>query len=128
MFLEIAKVVFIIAGIGLVAPYGLRVAAGAVGVAFGLTALAGVAMVVRHGPSPTRLAAAFLQPLAACAVMASAVWLVQIAMRGAGVHHAWIYLVVEIIVGSLAYVGAALVVCRETSRDLLGLLKKALKR
>jgi lipopolysaccharide exporter len=128
MFLEIAKVVFIIAGIGVVSQYGLRVAAGAVGVAFGLTALAGVAMVVRHGPSPTRLAAAFLQPLAACAVMASAVWLTQMGMRSLGVHAAWIYLVVEIIVGALAYVGGALVICRETSRDLLGLLKKALKR
>jgi PST family polysaccharide transporter len=128
MFLEIAKVVFIISGIAIVWPLGLHVAAGAVGVAFGLTAIAGIAMVVREGPSPTRLAAAFLQPLAACAVMASAVWLVQFAMRGAGVHHAWIYLVVEIVVGGAAYVGAALVICRETSRDLLSLLKKALKR
>jgi lipopolysaccharide exporter len=128
MFLEIAKVVFIIAGIGVVSQYGLRVAAGAVGVAFGLTALAGVAMVVRHGPSPTRLAAAFLQPLAACAVMASAVWLAQMGLRGLGVQQAWLYLIVEIIVGAAAYVGGALIICRETSRDLLGLLKKALKR
>jgi hypothetical protein len=97
-------------------------------VAFGMTALGGVAMVVRQGPSPMRLAAAFLQPLAACAVMASAVWLVQKGMQGAGVEHPAIYLVVEIVVGAVAYVGAALVICRDTSRDLLGLLKKALKR
>ncbi len=128
MFLEIAKVVFIVAGIGVVSQWGLRVAAGAVGVAFGLTALAGILMVVREGPSPTRLAAGFLQPLAACAVMASAVWLVQQGMEAAGMQHPAVYLFVEIVVGAIAYVGAALVLCRETSRDLLGLLKRALKR
>jgi hypothetical protein len=97
-------------------------------VAFGLTALAGVAMVVREGPSPKRLAAAFIQPLAACAVMAAAIWLVARGMRMAGIEHPAIYLLVEIAVGGLAYVAAALVLCRETAVDLLGLLKKALKK
>lgn len=128
MFLELAKVVLLLVGIGVLSPYGLRAAACAVGIAFGMTALAGVAMVVRHGPSPTRLAAAFLQPLAACAIMASAVWLVQRGLHGAGVEHPAVYLITEIVVGGLAYVGAALVIARDTSRDLLDLLKKALKR
>jgi lipopolysaccharide exporter len=128
MFLELAKVTLLLVGIGLLAPYGVRVAAGAVGLAFGLTALAGIAMVVHHGPSPVRLAAAFLQPLAACAVMASAVWLVHRGLVSFGVGHPAVYVVVEIAVGGVAYVGAALVICRETARDLLGLLKKAMKR
>ena len=128
MFLELGKVVLLIAGIGVLSRWGLRASAAAVGVAFGLTALAGVAMVVRHGPSPTKLAAAFLQPLAACAVMASAVWLVHKGLVASGASHPAIFVVVEIIVGALAYVGAALVLCRETAIDLLGLLKKALKR
>jgi PST family polysaccharide transporter len=128
MFLELAKVGFILLGIGLLAPYGLRVAAGAIGLAFGLTALAGVAMVVRHGPSPAKLAAGFLGPLAACAVMASAVWLTHEGLHAAGLHYAWLHVIVEIVVGAIAYVGAALVICRETSKDLLGLVAKALKR
>jgi PST family polysaccharide transporter len=128
MFLELAKVGFILLGISLLAPYGLRVAAGAIGIAFGLTALAGVAMVVRHGPSPARLAAGFLGPLAACAVMASAVWLTHRGLDGAGVHYPWLQVIVEIVVGAIAYVGAALVICRETSKDLLQLVAKALKR
>lgn len=128
MFLELAKVGMLLLGIGLLAPYGLRVAAGAVGLAFGLTALAGVAMVVRHGPSPLRLAAAFLQPFAACAVMASAVWLVHRGLVSAGVEHPAIYVAIEISIGALAYIGAALVICRDTARDLIDLLKKALKR
>lgn len=128
MFLEIAKVGFILGGIGLLAPFGLHVAAIAVGLAFGLTALGGVAMVVRHGPSPKRLAAAFIQPLAACAVMAAAVWLTHQGLAAIGVSRPSIYVVLEILVGALAYVVAAIVLCRETSKDLLQLLGKALHR
>jgi lipopolysaccharide exporter len=128
MFLELAKVAFLIIGIGLLAPHGLHIAAGAVGLAFGLTALAGVAMVVRHGPSPARLAAAFIQPLAACAVMAGAVWLTRRGLELAGIDHPAIFVIAEIVVGAFAYVGAALVVCRETAKDLLQLLGTAMKR
>lgn len=128
MFLELAKVGLLLGGIALLAPYGLYVAASAVGVAFGLTALAGVAMVARQGPSPKRLAAGFLRPLAACAAMAAAVWLVHRGLPSLGVEHPAIYLIVEITVGALVYIGAALVICRETARDMLGLLKKALKK
>ena len=128
MFLEIAKVGFIVGGIGIMAPYGIRMAAGAVGLAFGLTALAGIAMVVREGPSPTRLAAGFIQPLAACAFMAAAVWLTHRGLQVTGLRHPSVYVLVEIVVGAAAYVGAALVLCRETSKDLLQLTAKALKR
>jgi lipopolysaccharide exporter len=128
MFLELAKVGLLIAGIMLLAPFGLRVAAGAVGLAFGLSAIAGVAMVVRHGPSPGRLASAFIRPLLACGVMAIAVWLTARGLDAIGVEHPGLYVFCEIIIGALSYIAAALVICRETSKDLLGLLVKALKR
>jgi PST family polysaccharide transporter len=128
MFLELAKVAFIVGGIGLLAPFGLRVAAGAIGLAFGLTAVAGIAMVVRHGPSPGRLAAGFMGPFAACAVMASVVWLTHRALVSVGMHRPSIQVIVEVLVGAIAYAGAAFVICRETSRDLLQLVAKALKR
>ena len=128
MFLEIAKVGVLIGGIGMLSPHGLRVASSAVGIAFGLTAIGGVAMVMREGPSPKRLFIGFLQPLAACAVMGAAVWLVHHGLRAADVGHPVVYLLTEIIVGASAYVIAALILCRATSKDLLGLLKQALKR
>jgi lipopolysaccharide exporter len=128
MFLEVGKVGVLIGGIALLSPLGLRVAAGAVGLAFGFTAIAGVVLVAREGPSPSKLALGFLQPLAACAVMASVVWLVERGLRAAGIEQPGVYLAVEIVVGAITYVGAALVLCRETSRDLLDLLKKALHR
>jgi len=46
----------------------------------------------------------------------------------ADVGHPVIYLLTEIIVGAIVYVIAALILCRATSKDLLGLLKQALKR
>jgi hypothetical protein len=67
-------------------------ASSAVGIAFGLTAIGGVALVA------------------------------------ANVGHPVIYLFTEIVVGAIAYVIGALVLCRATSKDLLGLLKQALKR
>ncbi|HEY5944550.1 MAG TPA: oligosaccharide flippase family protein, partial [Kofleriaceae bacterium] len=128
MFLELAKVVFIVVGIGVLARYGLRVAAGAVGLAFGLTAIAGIAMVVRHGPSPARLAAGFIRPLLACLVMAGAVLATHRGLVALGVSHPSVMVIVEIVVGAITYVAAALVICRDTAKDLLQLVAKALKR
>lgn len=128
MFLEIAKVAFIVGGIGLVSQWGPHAAAAAVGVAFGLTALAGIAMVVRHGPSLKRLGAGFVQPLIACFVMGAAVFLTHRGLQMTGLSHPSVYVIVEILIGAFAYVVAALIFARETSKDLLQLLAKALKR
>jgi hypothetical protein len=56
------------------------------------------------------------------------VWLTHMGLRATGLSHPSVYVMVEIVVGALAYVGAALLLCRETSKDLLQLLVKALKR
>jgi PST family polysaccharide transporter len=128
MWLEIAKVALLIGGIAAMSPLGLRTAAGAVGIAFGLTAIAGVALVVREGPRPGRLVIGFLQPLLACGAMAAAVWAVSRGLDLVGVKRPMIYVVAEILAGALAYVIAALAIARETSKDLLQLLKKALKK
>jgi lipopolysaccharide exporter len=128
MILELAKLVVLLASIAALQVFGLRVAAGAVGIAFGLTALAGVAVVVREGVSMRRLMMGFFQPLVACAVMGMAVWLTHRGLVMAALDHPAIVLVASIIVGAVAYVGAALVVARDTSRDLLDLLKRALRR
>src|SRR5262249_60393690 len=124
MFLEVGKLVILLAGIALLARFGLQASACAVGIAFGVTAIAGVALVVREGPSPGRLLVGFVQPLAACLVMAAAVWGVRCALPD--VHPA-LALAAEIVVGALAYVVGALVLSRDSAGDLLGLLGKALR-
>ena len=128
MALELAKVALLIGGIVLLQPFGLRIASGAVGVAFGATAVAGVALVMREGPSPRRLAIGFIQPLIACAAMAAAVWSVHVGLGAAGFDHPVVQLIAMIVVGAAVYVGAALVVCRATARDLLTLVAQAMRR
>jgi lipopolysaccharide exporter len=128
MGLELAKIAILIGGIVVLQPFGVRTAAAAVGVAFGVSALAGIALVMREGPSPRRLAIGFLQPLAACAVMAAVVWAARAALVAAGIGHPAVLLVAMIAVGAAAYAAAALVICRATARDLLGLVKQAVRR
>jgi PST family polysaccharide transporter len=128
MILEIAKVGVLVAGIAGLQSFGVRAAAAAVGLAFGLTAVAGVVLVMREGPSPRRLLVGFVQPIAACAIMGAAAWGVHELLIRLGWDHPALLLVSMIVVGAATYVVAALVICRETARDLLDLLKKALKR
>ena len=128
MFLEIAKVVLVIVGIVGLHTFGVQVAAGAVGLAFGVTAIAGVMMVMREGPSPRRLLAGFLQPLACCVLMATVTLGVHQLLARLGWDHPAVLLVAMVLSGAVTYVASALVICRETSSDLLDLLKQALKR
>jgi lipopolysaccharide exporter len=128
MFLELGKIVLLIGGIIVLQPFGVRAAACAVGIAFGATAIAGIALVAREGPSPRRLLAGFLQPLAACGVMAAVALGVRAALVGAGLSQPSLLLLAMIVTGAITYVGAALVICRATAVDLLGLLRRALSR
>lgn len=128
MLLEIGKLALLIGGLAALQSYGIRTATFAVGIAFGLTAVAGVLMVMREGPSPARLLAGFARPLVACGVMAAATLGARWLLLRVGLDHDAVMLGVMIAVGGLAYVATALVIARETSRDLLQLVKKALKR
>ncbi len=135
MFLELGKLVMLLGGIAALHRFGVVIAACAVGIAFGLTAIAGVAMVMREVPPDAdsahlgaRLAAGFMKPVIACGIMGAVVWLVQRGLIHAGVMHPSIQLGAMIVAGGAAYVAAALLICRDTSRDLLDLVKKALRR
>lgn len=123
MFLELANLVLLLAGIAALAPLGIAWASAAVGVAFATNAIAGVWMVARDGPSPWRLALGFLQPAAACAVMATAVVAVDAAVARAGLVAPAAVLAIDVAVGVVAYVGAALVVCREVAADFLSVVR-----
>jgi PST family polysaccharide transporter len=128
MFLEVGKLVVLLTGIAALAQYGLEAAASAVGVAFGVSALAGVALVMREGPSPARLAAGFLQPLAACAVMVGVALGVRALLVWYDLDHAALQLFAMVISGAIAYVASALTICHESARDLLVLVRRALAR
>ncbi|MEJ7600601.1 MAG: oligosaccharide flippase family protein [Kofleriaceae bacterium] len=128
MFLEIAKAIALIGGIAVLSRFGLEVAAGAVGGAFGLSAIAGVAMVAREGPRPAVMFAGFLRPLAACGIMGLAVFGIHEGLVLLGLDHPALLVTAMIVGGGAAYVVAALVIARDSARDLLQLVKHALKR
>jgi lipopolysaccharide exporter len=128
MFLELGKIALLIGGIAVLQPFGVRAASCAVGLAFGASAVAGIALVAREGPSPRLLLFGFLQPLAACGVMAAVALGARAALIGAGLGEPGLLLVAMIVTGGVAYVAAALVLCRATALDLLGLLRRALRR
>jgi PST family polysaccharide transporter len=125
MWLEIVKLFVLLGAIAILSRWGLLWAAGGVGVAFGFSAIAGVWLVVKDGPSPARVARGFLEPLAACAVMVGATLALRHAIAGS--VSPWIDLFAEIGVGAVSYVVAALVICRDTSRDFLSLAKGVLR-
>jgi PST family polysaccharide transporter len=128
MWLEIGKLGVLIGGIVALSPLGLRVAAGAVGLSFGAAAIAAGIVVSREGVSMRALFIGFVQPLLACGAMAAAIAGVHFGLRAAGLAYAAVELVTEIVVGAIAYVVAVLIVAPTSSRDLLRLLKKTLRR
>ncbi len=127
MFLEIGKTAVLLGGMVALSPLGIAWAAVAVGIAFGLHAIVSVWLVLRDGPRPEVLLGGFLRPLVACGAMAGAVLAMRGLLADAGLH-AGLVLALEVVVGGAVYVGVALIVCRETSRDLLGLLKDVVGR
>jgi PST family polysaccharide transporter len=135
MFLEVGKVALLIGGIVVLQRLGIQAASAAVGVAFGATAIAGIATAARAasedghpGPSPRRLLVAFFQPLAACAVMAAAALGARELLILAGFAHPGLQLAAMIATGAVAYVLAAFALCGKTARDLLQLVRHARSR
>lgn len=126
MYLELANLIVLLGGIWVLSPLGLVWSAAAVGLAYGTYAIAGVWLVSRSGPSVRRLALGFAQPLAACGVMVAAVLGLRWVLHGAVPSAA--ELAIEIAVGAVVYVAAALVVCRTSARDLMALARDLVRR
>jgi hypothetical protein len=51
-----------------------------------------------------------------------------VGLHGAGITEPSVILVAMIVTGAAAYIAAALVLCRATALDLLGLMRRALRR
>jgi PST family polysaccharide transporter len=128
MYLEMIKIVTLLGGMAMLSPFGVQVAAGAVGGAFAINAVLGVWLVLQNGPRPRVLIEGFARPLIASGVMAAAVLAVRLVLERSGLEHVGVLLIVEIAVGALVYVPVALLVCRDTSRDLLGVLRDLRRR
>jgi len=129
MLLDLLKLVLLFAGIVALSPLGPVWTAASVGIAFGGQSLIKIGLVVYTDALPLRpLASAVLRPLAACIVMAAAVLGASKGLVALGIASPGIRLALEISVGAVAYVVAALVVAGPIARDFLQLLRRALAR
>jgi hypothetical protein len=129
MVLEFVKVIILLVGIWQLSQFGMQWASVAVGLAFGFNAIAGAWIVSQgDGPSPWRMTLAFTQPLMACVVMGLAVEGTYALLREVGIGNPLVHLLLGIAVGAASYVAAALVLCRSTSRDMIGLMREMLSR
>lgn len=127
MWLGLQKLIVLmgcIAGLGLLGDLWACVG---VGVAFGLHTIASMMMVTHFDEVPFwRMTAPMLGPLLACIPLYGAVLGVRALGGDAWPPVAGIF--IEVAAGALAYVPAALLLARTTSRDFLGLFKKSFLR
>ncbi len=128
MALEALKIVLLFTLIVWFSSRGPLWTATAVGIAFGVQALAtAVVVVVVDRVSASQLAGAIVRPLLACGIMAVAVVGARRGMLLAGLTSTAVQLVLELAVGVAAYVPAALLLAPVTSRHFLQLLRRTVK-
>lgn len=126
--LEALKLLLLITSLVTFGRHDPRLACAAVGVAFAGHALASL-WVVRlcDGVALRRSLASLLPASAACLVMAAAVLLVQRGLAGVPALRPLARLVIEVLVGGVAYSAAVLLLARRVSQELLEKLRMALR-
>jgi PST family polysaccharide transporter len=129
MLLELLKLVLLFGCIISFSRLGPLWTAASVGIAFGLESLVAIGLVIRTDQIPAwPMVSAFVRPLAACGVMVAAVVGARHALLAAGITAPALLVPIEIAVGAIVYVPAALVLARPVARDFLQLVRGALRR
>lgn len=100
-------------------------ACGAVGLVFTLRTFAGLYVAKSStGVGVITFVLRFLPPLLACVPMAAAVYGVRVLMHRLGITSPVLRLGAEVTAGAIAFMGAALVVSRDSVNQLLGLIRR----
>jgi PST family polysaccharide transporter len=124
--LEVGHLALLMASLATIGRLGPLWACGAVGATFIVRALANLWAVQVLDKLPMRdFLWRMVGPLLACAPMVAAVLAVRAGLAPMGLKH-WVQLLLELITGIVVYAGSALVLARQTSRELLGLARRAL--
>lgn len=124
---EALKVVVLLSCIGTIAD-PLWACAG-VGLAFAIHSI----LLILHlawadGVDPARFLPGFLGPLVACTIMGAAVLGIRALLLSSGIENGFAVLLIEIITGVIVYAPCAFVFAPGTTRDVLGLLRRAYSR
>jgi PST family polysaccharide transporter len=127
-WLEALKLFLLVAGIVTFGRLSPLWTCTAVGVSFGLHALASLWVVRRNDQVPLRRSLGSMAPaLGACLVMVAGVLGVRSAALALGPVRPAVGLLFEVLGGALTYAIAALVLAREASRDLIAKVRDALR-
>ncbi len=128
MLLELLKLVLLFGCIIAFSSLGPVWTAASVGIAFGVQALATMALViVTDKISAAALFGAFVRPLAACGVMVGAVLGARAGLVELGLTAPALRFTIEVVVGALVYLPAALLLAPATTRDFIHLVRRALR-
>jgi len=128
MLLEIFKVILILVLIPTLGRFDPLWACAMVGVTFGAHAFGSVWVVRRTDGIPMKsLLVPLVPPLLSCFVMVAAILAARHGLS-LGTRSAVFALVVEVTVGALAFIAAALVLAKDASKDMLGLLRRSRAR
>ncbi len=129
MVLSVAKVVILLVGIRIFAPFGPLWTCVGVGATFVLdTFLCMIIVRVIDGIKILPLLGSVLPVVVASVIMGGGVYLTRLGLRGVGLGPGWLSLILEVIAGGMIYVGAAFVVARPLAMDLLDQLKRIVSR
>ena len=126
--LEVAKVVLLFALMVLAAPYGIMAVCVAVGLAFLFHSLAGLWAVTRDGLPFWGTLLRIGRPLLSTVPMAAAVVGLRLLLDKAGLRVPAVSLVLEILLGAVAYVISAFTIAGDTARELVALATRAMGR
>jgi PST family polysaccharide transporter len=129
MILEVTKTALLLASLAaLGSTFGPLAACAAPGIAFGFNALANLWVVRKmENVGIAEMVKPLVPPVLACAPMVAAVIGVRHAFAAAAIPN-FAALAVEIVVGGVAFVAAALLIARTASKDFLALMRGARRR
>ncbi len=121
LYLEMARTAVLLGTILALSSKGVLWACYAVGIAYGINAIASLWVVDKDdGMGMFQLLKPYLPPLLACAPMVLAVLGIRMALGGS-INNV-LLLLAELLTGAVTYVAAALVVARSTSQDAIRLI------
>ncbi len=126
--LEVSKLALLLGSMFILGRIGPLWVCGAVGVAFGVHALACLYVISLDGIPFFATLGGILTPLVACAPMVGAVLAVRHGLIRLGLPYPLLSLILEIIAGVGVFVASALVVARPIALDLIGLVKGLIAR
>lgn len=129
MVLSIMKVVILLVGIRIFAPYGPLWTCVGVGATFILdTYLCLVFVRILDGIKIIPILVGILPVVAASAMMAGGVYATRLGLNHVGLRPGALALIIEVVAGGIVYVGAAFVVARSLAMDIVQQLLKIIRR